>query len=109
MKAKGTIEAGSLLSATTPDLFIGIGTVLMSLGLLAEAIKNFTSAIEQVKDNDKLKVAWNNEGVCFMRLNQEEDALPCFDKALKIDPNLEEAKRNKQKCLDSMKRKTSII
>ena len=103
IKAKGTIKAGSLVSATTPDLFIRVGGVLMNLGLLEEAARQYDLAIEQVKDEEKLKVALNNKGVCLMGLNRISDAVPCFEEALNLDPNLKEAQKNRQKCLGLLK------
>jgi len=102
MKAKGVIKAGQLVSATTPDLYIRVGDLLINLGLLEEAIKQYDLAIEQLKDEEKLKVAWNNKGVCLMRLHRDSDALLCFDEALKIDPNFKEAQENKRRCLNRM-------
>jgi len=102
IKAKGAIEAGALVSATDPGLFIRVGGILMNLGLYEGAVKEYDLAIEQVKDKEKRKAAWNNKGVCLMRLNRIPDAIPCFEEALNIDPNLKEAQKNKQKCLDLM-------
>lgn len=102
LKAKGAIKAGSLVSATAPDLFITVGGILVNLGLLEQAVKEYDLALEQVKDEEKLKVIWNNKGVCLMRLHRYSDAIRCFDEALKIDPNFKEALENKQRCLDCM-------
>lgn len=102
LKAKGAIRAGSLVSGTAPDLFIRVGGVLVNLGLLEQAIKEYDLALEQVKDKEKLKVTWNNKGVCLMRLHRYSDAIRCFDEVLKIDPNFKEALENKQRCFDYM-------
>ena len=102
MKAKGVIKAGQLLSATAPDLFIRVGSLLVNLGLLEQAINEYDLAIERVKDKEKLKVAWNNKGVCLMRLHRDSDAIASFDEALKIDPNFKEAQENKRRCLNRM-------
>jgi len=100
-KAAGPIKAGQLISATDPDLFIEQGTILMNLGMPELAINNFNKAIEQVKEKEKLKVAWNNKGVSLMRLKEWDDAIICFDKALELDPDLEEAKKNKKACIEN--------
>lgn len=102
LKAQGAIRAGALVSSTTPELHITIGGILMNLGLLEEAIRQYDLAIEQIQNEENLKVVWNNKGVCLMRLSKIPEALCCFDKALSIDPNLKEAQKNKQKCLDFM-------
>jgi len=108
VKAKGDIQAGSLVSATEPDLFIRVGTILINLGLLEQAISQYDLAIQQVKDREKLKIAWNNKGVCLMRLQRCPEAISCFDEALKIDPNFEEAQGNKQKCFNLIKSKSEV-
>lgn len=100
MKAKGKIEAGSLLSATDPALFTRVGTILMNLGLLEPALDEYDLSIEMARDKEQLKVAWNNKGVCLMRLQRWYDAIHCFDEALKIDPSLHETQKNRQECLD---------
>jgi len=102
-KAKGEIKAGSLVSTTSPELFVRIGEILTNLRLLEQAIKQYDLTIDQVKDAEHLKVAWNNKGVCLMRLNRWSDAVPCFNEALKIDPNLKEAQKNRKKCLDKLR------
>lgn len=103
MKAKSAIKAGALVSATSPDSFMRVGGILMNLGLLEQAIGQYDLVLGQAKDEEKLKLAWNNKGVCLMRLHRCSDAIPCFDEALKIDPNLKEARKSKQKCLDRKK------
>jgi tetratricopeptide (TPR) repeat protein len=59
-------------------------------------------AINQVKDTEKLKAAYNNKGVVLMRLGNPSGAIRCFDEALKIDPDLRQATENKKECLDKL-------
>jgi len=39
-----------------------------------------------------------------MKMNKWKDAIQCFDNALRIDPILEEAKRNKEECMKQLER-----
>jgi len=64
--------------------------------------KDIDNAIAYLVDPDKLKQAWNNKGVILMRMKKWKDAVLCFDSALEIDSSLEEAKRNKEKCIKQL-------
>lgn len=99
LKAQGKIEAGQLLSATDPDLFIKTGDILSNLGLDDKAIENYNLAISKVKEPEKLKAAYNNKGVTLMRIGNTSEAISCFEEALKIDPSLKQATDNKQECM----------
>lgn len=39
-------------------------------------------------------VLWNNRGVCLLKLGRTADAADCFRRALALDPNLADAKKN---------------
>jgi tetratricopeptide (TPR) repeat protein len=101
-KAKGKINVGELLSVTDPDVYIKTADVLSNLGLNEQAIEKYDLAINQVKDTEKLKAAYNNKGVVLMRLGNPSGAIRCFDEALKIDPDLRQATENKKECLDKL-------
>ncbi len=102
-KAVGKIEAGQFLSVTDPDLYIKIADVLSNLDLNEQAIENYDIAIDQVKDNEKLKAAYNNKGVTLKKMGKYKDAINCFDEALKIDPSLGVAIRNREDCIGLLK------
>jgi tetratricopeptide (TPR) repeat protein len=97
LKAQGSIKAGQLVAATDPDLFLRTGDILLHLELIELAIGEYEKAIPGLKDTQKLAAAWNNKGVCLMRLQRWIKAIPCFDKALAICPT-EETRKNKEKC-----------
>jgi tetratricopeptide (TPR) repeat protein len=103
LRAKGPIMAGQLVSATDPDLFLRTGDILMNLELLEPATRGYEKAIAGLKDSQKLAAAWNNKGVCLMRLQKWTKAIPCFSKSLEIHPT-EEARKNKQKCEEDFRR-----
>lgn len=99
LPAKGGIGVGQLVSVTSYDLFINIGDVLVALGRPEYAIKHYDMAISHVTEPDKLKAAWNNKGLCFAVLQKYDDAIHCYEEALKIDPMLKEAWYNKGRVL----------
>jgi len=47
---------------------------------------------------------WNNEGVILLKMGRYQEALDCFDKALLLDPNYEQAERNRNNTLQDMNR-----
>lgn len=40
-------------------------------------------------------IKWNNKGCSLNNFESYDEALPYFDKTLKIDPNFEDARSNK--------------
>jgi len=99
LPAKGGIGVGQLVSATNYDLFISTGDILAALGRPEYAIRDYDTAISHVSEPDKLKAAWNNKGLCFASLQKYDDAIHCYEEALKIDPMLKEAWYNKGRAL----------
>ncbi len=49
-------------------------------------------------DSDLISV-WNAKGKTLLGLKKYREALVCFNKALEIDPNSEEAKKYKELCI----------
>jgi Tfp pilus assembly protein PilF len=66
-----------------------------------EAVENeeFEKAIRIFDDVLKMQPgsnqAWNNKGVCYLRMGKMKSAEKCFNKALRIDPNYRMAWINK--------------
>lgn len=103
MKAGETIRAGQLVSPKDPAVFVRIGNILLHLGLLELAIREYDNAISNFRDRPlDLAGAMNNKGVCLMSLQRWNEALSCFDEVLEINPDLKEARNNKQKCEDAL-------
>jgi len=102
-KAQGKIDAGQLLTVTNPDVYLRTADILSNLDLNEQAIEHYNLAIAKLEDNEKLKVAYNNKGVTLRKMDKNSEAISCFDEALKIDPNLREALKNRDECLSRLK------
>lgn len=73
-----------------------------------DAIKYFDKVIEGTDNKDWLKAAWTHKGLCYCAKGDYPKADNCFDRALEIDPDLIEAKQNKERCKELEKQqKTS--
>ena len=71
------------------------GTIQLSLGNLEEAERLL---MKSIRVDPGLKKAWNNLGVCLLRMRTYEEAMKCFEEALSIDPSYEMAKLNLEEC-----------
>jgi len=104
LKAGGIIEAGSLVSATDPDLYLHIGDFFLKMKLYDEAIEEYNQLINHSDDIKLLIPAFNNKGVAFMGLEKWIDAIKCFDEVLKLDPSQPQAIKNREKCLEKSRK-----
>jgi len=52
--------------------------------------------------NSDLDNAWNNKAVCLKKLNRMEEALECYEEALKRNPSFEQGWANKADLLKRM-------
>lgn len=93
--AKGKIKAGALLSATNAGALLEFAMVSTWLGEPQKALEEYQKVIEVFSDPDSLKVAWNNKGLTFANLENYEEAISCYEKALECDPNLKKSHYNK--------------
>ena len=108
-KAKGPIKAGTLLSATDAGPSIEFARVLTHLGETQRALKGYQKVIDEFSDPDSLKVAWNNKGLTFAILENYEEAIICYEKALECDPTLKESRYNKGRALSFLGRFSDAI
>jgi tetratricopeptide (TPR) repeat protein len=74
------------------------------LSIKRSAIRYLDSIIENEGDLNLLKMAWNNKGLCLLRLKRCEDAIPYFEKVITHDPTHLQALTNLAHCLDSVGR-----
>jgi tetratricopeptide (TPR) repeat protein/thiol-disulfide isomerase/thioredoxin len=66
----------------------GLGSAYLNLQKTAEARESFERAIKlRASYPDTLANAWNNLGILAMREGRAEEALRCFQEALRLNPN----------------------
>jgi tetratricopeptide (TPR) repeat protein len=64
----------------------------MNLGKYNDALTAFDRATSITINN---ATTWNNKGLAYVQLGKPLDASECFKKALGIDPNFADAKKNR--------------
>lgn len=109
VKVKGPIKAGTLLSATDAGPLIEFARVLTQLGETQKALEEYQKVIAGFPDSDSLKVAWNNKGLTFAILENYEEAIICYEKALECDLTLKESHYNKGRALSFLRRFSDAI
>ena len=77
------------------------GYRLLKKGKFEESIKYLNKALESQPKNSFL---WYNKGKALKELLQYNEALKCFEKALKIYPNYEDALKAKEEVLELMEK-----
>jgi tetratricopeptide (TPR) repeat protein len=102
-KVKGKIKAGELLSGDAAAL-LDFAMVSTNLGETQKALEEYQKVIDEFSDSDSLKVAWNNKGLTFAILENYEEAIICYEKALEYDPTLKEAYYNKGRAFSFLER-----
>jgi tetratricopeptide (TPR) repeat protein len=81
------------------ELSLECGAVMMHMQEHEHAIQHLDRAIRELKDPIRLKTAWNNRGLCYFHKRRYQEAIECFNEAIKIDGNLKQAWFNKAICL----------
>jgi len=81
-----------------------MAVTLMDLKQYEDAIRYFEMAIGVCKDIPYLKAAWNNKGLCLLRLKNYIEAIPCFRKVLSYDEKPVEATSNLNTCFEALDR-----
>lgn len=84
---------------TQADLFLEFGTVMRLIQEYDHAIQYLSQAIRELKDPARLKTAWNTKGLCYFSKRRYQEAIECFNEAIKLDSNLKQAWFNKAICL----------
>ncbi len=85
--------------AMEAELSLEFGTVMMHMQEHDHAIHYLDWAIREMKDPFRLKTAWNNKGLCYFHKRRYQEAIECFNEAIRIDGNLKQAWFNKAICL----------
>ncbi len=85
--------------ATEAELALEFGAVMRLMQEYDHAVQYLDQAIRELKDPARLKTAWNNKGLCFFSKRRYQEAIECFNEAIKLDSNLKQAWFNKAICL----------
>jgi tetratricopeptide (TPR) repeat protein len=84
---------------TEAELNLELGTVMRLIQEYDQAVQCLNQAIRDLKDPARLKTAWNTKGLCFFSKRRYQEAIECFNEAIKLDANLKQAWFNKAVCL----------
>ena len=94
----GAISGGKLkkgeISYGSPEFGIRQGTIYMHLDLDEQAEMLFNQALSQEIPDGARAMALNNKGLIYLKHNRFSDAIPLFEQAIEIAPNLNEPKKN---------------
>lgn len=85
--------------ATDAERSLETGAVMRLIHEYDHAIQYLNQAIRELKDPARLKTAWNNKGLCLFNKRRYQEAIECFNEAIKLDSNLKQAWFNKAICL----------
>jgi tetratricopeptide (TPR) repeat protein len=96
--AKGTIQPGQLVMADN-DAIMNMGNACMLVRDYQNAKVLYEKIINLTDDVSLLKAAWNNTGVCYMRMQVWVEAVRCFKKVLSYDQSHPEASMNLTHCV----------
>jgi tetratricopeptide (TPR) repeat protein len=101
--ASGRIEPGQLVSGEVNTIY-KMGLTLMDLRQYHDSITYFDKVINLTSEIKYHKAAWNNKGLCFLRLKNYIDAIPCFKKVLSFESTHQEATHNLKVCYTAVQR-----
>ncbi|MFQ5883172.1 MAG: tetratricopeptide repeat protein [Candidatus Methylomirabilales bacterium] len=85
--------------AAEAEVSLEFGAVMRLIQEYDHAIQYLDRAIQELKDPMRLKAAWNNKGLCLFNKRRYQDAIECFNEAIRLDSNLKQAWLNKAICL----------
>lgn len=86
-------------------IFFDAGLIYYNDDELTSALDCFDTAIMLKKDFPE---AWNNRGVCFLRIGHFQEAFRSINEALRLNPNYKIAIENKQIVLRELKNRNTI-
>ena len=68
------------MHGSTKVTFLGV------MGRHNEAIECYSKVHKEIELDNKFAVVWNKKGLAYFGLGKYEDAVDCFNRVLKIDP-----------------------
>jgi spermidine synthase len=90
-KARGALKQGLDRNAYSVEARLGLGYLAMKEERWQDAVDAYTSALKLVPDSAEAIV---NKGMCLTQLGRREEAIECFQRALRFHPNHPVAKHN---------------
>jgi tetratricopeptide (TPR) repeat protein len=81
---------------------IELGTALMHMEEFEQAVAQFDRGIKEIRDPSRLLSAWNNRGICLLRLKRLTEATTSFNEALRYNANSKVAWYHKALCLKEL-------
>ncbi len=107
-KAAEDLRAGELTSAVNPMVFSQDGIALMHLGEFQFAHEMFDKALSAVIDPISKAIVLNNKGLAFLRSEQFQKAIDCFEEGIVLDveDEIPELRANKQLAEEYLARAT---
>jgi tetratricopeptide (TPR) repeat protein len=81
---------------------IELGTALMHMEEYDQAVAQFDRGIKEIRDPSRLLSAWNNRGICLVRLKRLTEATTSFNEALRYNANSKVAWYHKALCLKEL-------
>ncbi len=97
------------LDTGDPDRPLEVAAALMHMREYDHAIEFFEQAVRDLRDPDKLAVAWNSKGLCHLNQRRFSAATTCFNEALKYNTNSREAWFYKALCLKELGDTTGAV
>lgn len=101
IRAGGRLEAGQMVSGS-PEIFVNQGVIFLHMGEYELALQASDKALAVNMPTNTRPAALNNKGLALLRLGRTTEALTCFEEALRLNPNLEEAQKNLQQARDKV-------
>ena len=87
------LKAGEMLYGS-PEFAIRQGTIYIHLDLDELAEQQFDQVLSQEIPDGARAMALNNKGLIYLKHNRFFEAIPLFEQAIEIAPNLNEPKKN---------------
>ncbi len=102
-QAKGPASSrGPQASRGDSEHAIELGTALMHMEEYEQAVAQFDRGIKEIRDPSRLLNAWNNRGICLLRMKRLTEATTSFNEALRYNANSKVAWYNKALCLKEL-------
>lgn len=96
------LKNAAALAPDSESTLLLVGTVLIRLGDCNGAIEYFDKLLTR---NNRHVEGWFNKGLALYKLKSFEEAIMCFEKALKIDPDHIDSQRQRKRAVKGLSAK----